>query len=400
MCIRDRYQRRVHGESREKRLMILLPFALILTFAVALDNGVGVQPPMGWSSWNYFACNINETIIRETADALISTGLAAAGYVYVNIDDCWAKYRDNQGWIHEDEKAFPSGMKALGDYIHSKGLKYGLYSDAGRKTCAGRPGSLFHEEKDAQKYKEWGADYLKYDNCQSYGWLFPSWRYIRMRDALNATGRPIYFGMCEWGLQQPSRWARPIANSWRTTQDIKDTWASFLHIVDKQVPFTSYAAPGGWNDPDMLEVGNGGMTTSEYEAQFALWALLKAPLFVGCDVRNMSNDTRRILLNRDLIAINQDELGISGRRIWKKGDAEVWGGPLSGGAVAVIFFNRGELQETISATFEEIGYGHNPALVRDLYQQKDLGIYRGSLTFTVPPHSVVVLRLNLSLIHI
>ncbi|BAT11444.1 Os10g0492900 [Oryza sativa Japonica Group] len=242
-----------------------------------LANGLATAPPMGWNSWNHFACDGNgEDVIRETADALVSTGLAAAGYKYVNIDDCWAEpQRDSKGNLVANKKTFPHGIKALADYVHSKGLKLGIYSDAGFKTCAKvQPGSLGHEEQDAKTFASWGVDYLKYDNCNN-GDLKPLERYPEMSKALMMAGRPIYFSLCEWGDMHPAKWGAAYGNSWRTTNDIADTWESMVSRADENEVWADYARPGGWNDPDMLEVGNGGMTNDEYIVHFSLWAISK-----------------------------------------------------------------------------------------------------------------------------
>ncbi|UJR16260.1 hypothetical protein I4U23_003168 [Adineta vaga] len=279
-----------------------------------LNNGLGRTPQMGWNSWNHFACNINEKLIQQTADIIVSSGLAAAGYEYVNMDDCWQISRDAQGFIQADPKAFPSGIPALVDYIHSKKLKFGLYSDAGFKTCDGRPGSLGYEKKDATRYAAWNVDYLKYDNCYDDG-TKPEVRYPVMRDALNASERSIFYSMCEWGVDKPALWAADVGNSWRTTGDIQDNWKSMLANIDINNEFADKAGPGGWNDPDMLEVGNGGMTDVEYVTHFSLWAISKSPLLIGCDVSRMSAATLSTLTNPEVIAINQDPLGVQGRKV-------------------------------------------------------------------------------------
>ncbi|CAF0787554.1 unnamed protein product [Adineta steineri] len=279
-----------------------------------LNNGLGRTPQMGWNSWNHFACNISEKLIQQTADTIISTGLAAAGYQYVNMDDCWQVSRDAQGIIQPDPQAFPNGISPLVDYIHSKKLKFGLYSDSGFKTCDSRPGSLGYETKDANTYASWGVDYLKYDNCFDDGTI-PEVRYPVMRDALNASGRSIFFSMCEWGIDKPALWAANVGNSWRTTYDIQDNWKSMLMNIDINNEFADKAGPGGWNDPDMLEVGNGGMTDSEYITHFSLWAISKAPLIIGCDVSKMSVATLSTLTNPEVIAVNQDPSGVQGRKV-------------------------------------------------------------------------------------
>ncbi len=277
---------------------------------------------MGWNSWNKFGCNINEQLIYDTIDALVDTGLAKAGYNYINLDDCWQSDRNEDGIIVPDPVAFPNGIKPLADYAHSRGLLFGLYSDAGFKTCAGRPGSLGYEEIDAKTYEEWGVDYLKYDNCNTDG-TDPEVRYPVMRDALLNISRPIFYSMCEWGVNDPATWAKNVSNSWRTTGDITDNWNSMMTIIDINDKWADYAGPGGWNDPDMLEVGNGKMTTEEYKVHFGLWALSKAPLLIGCDITAMSNETFDILTNPEVIAVNQDPLGIQGKKIeTKQGDTD------------------------------------------------------------------------------
>ncbi|CAF1577853.1 unnamed protein product [Adineta ricciae] len=269
---------------------------------------------MGWNSWNHFPCNIKETIFREVTDSIVATGLAAVGYEYVNLDDCWQISRDDQGTIQADPQAFPSGFPALADYVHSKKLKFGLYSDAGFATCDSRPGSLHYEVKDANTYTSWNVDYLKYDNCNSDGTM-PIERYPAMRDALNATGRPIFYSLCEWGIDEPALWAANVGNSWRTTEDIQNNWLSMLNNIDINNEYADKAGPGGWNDPDMLQVGNGGMTDEEYMTHFGLWSISKAPLLIGCDVRNMSSATLSTLSNPEVIAVNQDPLGVQGRKV-------------------------------------------------------------------------------------
>ncbi|XP_061989262.1 alpha-galactosidase-like isoform X2 [Rosa rugosa] len=281
-----------------------------------LVNGLGITPPMGWNSWNHFNCHIEEKLIRETADSMVSTGLAALGYEYINLDDCWAELdRDSEGNFVPKSSAFPSGIKALADYVHSKGLKLGIYSDAGTLTCSKQmPGSLGHEEQDAQTFASWGIDYLKYDNCHNTG-TSPKERYPVMSKALLNSTRPIFFSLCEWGQEDPATWAASVGNSWRTTGDIGDNWNSMTSRADQNDKWASYAGPGGWNDPDMLEVGNGGMTEEEYRAHFSIWALAKAPLLIGCDIRSMDNATLNLLSNKEVIAVNQDKLGEQGKQV-------------------------------------------------------------------------------------
>jgi alpha-galactosidase len=361
-------------------------------------NDLAKTPQMGWNSWNKFACNVNEKLIRNTADALVSSGMRDAGYTYVVIDDCWQGPRNADGFITADAERFPSGMKALADYVHAKGLKFGIYSDAGTKTCGGRPGSQGHEYQDAIQYARWGVDYLKYDWC-STGTRNAEEAYATMADALRASGRDILFSMCEWGGNKPWLWASRIGNSWRTTGDITDKWDGkhgyswgMVKIVDMNEPLWPFAGPGRWNDPDMLEVGNGGMTDTEYRSHFSLWAIMAAPLIAGNDIAAMSTATREILTNREVIAIDQDRLGIQGRRVWRDGDREVWSKPLAGGGRAVLLFNRGEKRATIRADWAMLDYpAALGAAVRDLWAHRDLGAQRGGFEARVEPHGVVML---------
>ena len=373
--------------------MLLIILFLSLTFISSLDNGVGLTPPMGWNSWNKFGCSINEKLIMSTIDTLVSSGLAKAGYTYVNIDDCWQKTRDENGKIQPNPDFFPNGMKVLADYAHEKGLKFGLYSDAGFKTCCNLPGSLGYEEIDAKTYEEWGIDYLKYDNCNTDG-TDPEVRYPVMRDALLKLDRTIYYSMCEWGINAPATWGKEVANSWRNTGDIEDNWKSMLTIIDANDYWADYAGPGGWNDPDMLEVGNGGMTYEEYKVHFGLWCLCKAPLLIGCDITNMSDETFEILTNEEVIAINQDPLGVQGKKLVNNNGKEIWGGPLSDNAFVVMLLNRGDTSAEIEADFEQIGIGKGEYNVRDLWEKKDLGVFTDSFKETVKSHSGILIKIS------
>lgn len=379
--------------------VVIVASLLLVALHVAsgLNNGLAKTPQMGWNSWNHYHCGINDDLIRQTAKAIVTSGLKDAGYIYVNMDDCWAGTRDGQGNIQPDPVAFPNGIKPLADYVHSLGLKFGLYSDSGYKTCAGRPGSLYYETNDANSYASWGVDYLKYDNCFESG-LDPKIRYPIMRDALNATGRSILFSMCEWGVENPATWAPVVGNSWRTTNDIGDNWQSIMSNIDENNKWASYAGPGGWNDPDMLEVGNGGLSTEEYRAHFSLWALSKSPLLIGCDVTNIDTVTLSILTAPEVIAVNQDPLGIQGKKvsIVNNGAQEVWAGPLSDGSVAVVLLNRGNTTATITANWADIGFpASKAAKVRDLWTREDYaGSYSRSFSAFVASHACVMVKVK------
>lgn len=370
--------------------------------AVRPSDALAPTPPMGWNSWNKFACDVSEQLIRETADALVASGMKDAGYQFVVIDDCWQVARDSVGTIVVDPDRFPSGMKALADYVHGKGLKFGVYSDAGTKTCQERPGSRGYEYQDARTYAAWGVDYLKYDWC-SHGTQNAEAAYRLMRDALDASGRPITFSICEWGTNKPWLWATGVGHLWRTTGDIQDCWdcrrdwggLGWVHILDLQVGLESHAGPGHWNDPDMLEVGNGGMTTEEYRAHFAMWAMLAAPLMAGNDLRSMAPEIRDILTNREVIAVNQDPKGRQGRKVRDDGDVEVWARELADGSRAVALLNRDTTASTVKVSWPEIGYTAGlDATVRDLWAHRDVGRIRGEYAATVPGHAAVMVRIT------
>jgi len=395
---------------------VLIPMAgvlLLFTGLVAQENNsvskdLARTPPMGWNSWNKFACNVSEDMIKSMADAVVKSGMKDAGYQYVNIDDCWQVNRDANGNIVADPQRFPRGMKAVGDYIHSLGLKFGVYSDAGSKTCAGRPGGLGHEYQDAIQYAAWGVDYLKYDWCNTTTEDAKA-SYANIRAALDASGRPIVLSICEWGTAKPWLWGKEVGgNLWRTTGDIQDRWAGslkwpdgsccsngMLAIVDQQVGLQSYAGPGHWNDPDMLEVGNGGMTDTEYRSHFSLWAILAAPLIAGNDLRDMKQAIHDILTNKEVIAVDQDPLGREGERIWKNGDLEVWARQLKDGSRAVILLNRGSAGAEVSANWEDLGYPNGvSASVRDLWLHRDLGNFTAKFSGQVASHDVVMVTVK------
>jgi alpha-galactosidase len=392
---------------------MLLGLSLFAPRMIAQENVVpsanlALTPPMGWNSWNKFGCNVSENMIKNMADAVVKSGMKEAGYQYVNIDDCWQVSRDTSGNIVVDPQRFPHGMKPVGDYIHSLGLKFGVYSDAGSKTCAGRPGGLGHEYQDAIQYAAWGVDYLKYDWCSTTSQDAKA-SYANIRAALDAAGRPIVLSICEWGTAKPWLWGKEVGgNLWRTTGDIQDRWQGkhewkpgdccsygVLDIADADAGLNSYAGPGHWNDPDMLEVGNGGMTETEYRSHFSLWAILAAPLIAGNDLRDMRPETHDILTNKEVIAVDQDAMGRQGRKVSKNGDLEVWAKQLGDGSRAVILLNRSGTEQEITATWEDLGYpAHLSATVRDLWQHKDLGKFAGKFSAPVVSHGIVMVAVK------
>jgi alpha-galactosidase len=384
-----------------------------LTASAQKFDDLAKTPQMGWNSWNRFACNIDEKLIRETADAMIKTGLKDAGYQYINIDDCWHGARDAHGDIQPDPQRFPNGIKAVADYVHARGLKLGIYSDVGNKTCGGRPGSRGHEYQDAQTYAAWGVDYLKYDWCESTG-LNSVGAYTTMRDALRAANRPILFSICEWGDTKPWEWAPEVGHSWRTTGDIYPCWdcemnhgswsaLGVLRILDKQAGLRKYSGPGHWNDMDMLEVGM-GMSEIEDRAHFSIWAMMDSPLILGNDLRNMPKGVHDIVGNREVIAINQDPLGVQALRFYNQGTLELWVKPMANDEWALMILNRGEAalawrydwqQHSISDDLSkrEADFKKTTYTWRDAWSGKT-GDTAHRLDVTVPAHGVVLLRLK------
>jgi len=367
-------------------------------------------PPMGWNSWNKFGCDVSEELIREMADAMVSSGMKEAGYGYIVIDDCWQVDRDENGQIVADPERFPSGMKALADYVHSRGLKFGLYSDAGSGTCQGRPGSRGYQFQDARTYASWGVDYLKYDWCNNEGQNTTA-AYKTMRDALIASGRPIVFSICEWGSTKPWEWGEGVGHLWRTTGDIQDifrgkvNWGGLgvLDIIDLQADLWKYAGPGHWNDPDMLEVGNGGMSTEEYRSHFSMWCMLAAPLMAGNDLRNMDEDTKEVLTNREVVAIDQDPLGKQGFRFLDMGEREIWVKWLDKDEMAVCFLNRSDQPWEAHYDWKGLSIYHDGRAVdfnstnyavRDLWLHRDEGDTQAPIVLSVPSHGVTVVRLS------
>ncbi|MGA2538836.1 MAG: alpha-galactosidase [Terracidiphilus sp.] len=389
----------------------------ILVFAcwqssAALDNGLARTPPMGWNSWASYELKINEGLIRATADAMLGSGMKGAGYEYIIVDAGWkAKNRDVDGKLRADPDKFPSGMKALADYVHSRGLKFGLYTDAGTEDCVSdAPGSKGFEDKDASSFAGWGVDYVKEDWCHTTG-MSAQEAYTKMSRAILATGRPMVFSLCEWGDNKPWTWAAPVANLWRTTGDSKDCWdcgretmnkpggypRGWVLILDAQQPLASFAGPGHWNDPDLLQVGQPGLTDEESRAQFSLWAILAAPLVATNDLQSMTPEIRDILLNREVIAVDQDSAGIQGTRVRVEGQGEVWMRPLNDGSRAVVLFNRGNSSATIGVRWTDIGGKRRDALeVRDLWKHESSGRSKGSFSAKVAAHGVVMIRVGLA----
>jgi alpha-galactosidase len=388
------------------RLFASLFCALLLSAAPAFSQTqLAATPPMGWNSWNHFANRVTDADVRSAADTLVSTGMRDAGYVYVNVDDTWQGKRDAGGILHTNER-FPD-MKALGDYIHSKGLKFGIYSSPGAKTCGGYAGSLGHEAQDAKMYASWGVDFLKYDLCSFQDNLHKVQAehpndpnaannlmidaYRKMGAALKATGRPILYSLCQYGVDQPWKWGPGLgANMWRTTDDIDDSYGRMIAIGFSQAGLSKYAGPGHWNDPDMLEIGNGKMTADEYKTHMSLWVILAAPLLAGNDLSKMTETDKSFLMNKDAIAIDQDSLGKQGDRLYESGDLDVWTKPLSGGRVAVGLFNRSWSVREVSVELGQIGF-RNGGSVRDVWQKKDLGHRSGIVTETLPKHGAALL---------
>ncbi|MCI3242824.1 NPCBM/NEW2 domain-containing protein [Streptomyces spinosisporus] len=403
--------RHLHTRSPRRRIVGLLTASLLCTAglaapavaapaaqpaAPALDDGLALTPPMGFNNWNSTNCRaeFNESMVKGIADLFVEKGLQDAGYQYVNLDDCWAlPERDADGKLVPDPVRFPHGIKAVADYVHSKGLKLGIYTSAGTKTCnsAGFPGALGHEYSDAQQFADWGVDYLKYDNCNNQG-VDAKLRYTTMRDALKATGRPIVYSICEWGENKPWQWAADVGHLWRTTGDISDNWGSMLGILKQNLPLAEYAGPGHWNDPDMLEVGNGGMTDTEYRTHFSMWSVMAAPLLIGSDLRTASQETFDILDNKEVIAVDQDPLGKQGAVVSSAGGRWVVSKEMKDGSRAVALFNESGTAQRIATTAAAVGLPQASAYtLRDLWQHKSYNT-AGTISATVPAHGTVLVR--------
>jgi alpha-galactosidase len=400
---------------RMRQWLVVVALAAMAGVAQAQKfEGLAKTPQMGWNSWNKFGCNVSEQLIRETADAMVSSGMRDAGYRYINIDDCWHGERDARGFIQANKERFPSGIKALSDYVHSKGLKLGIYSDAGFKTCGGKPGSRGYEYQDALTYAEWGVDYLKYDWCNVTG-LKAEGAYLTMREALRKAGRPILFSLCEWGDNKPWLWAKDVGNSWRTTGDIVNcfdcvedhgTWKSWgvLQILDMQKDLRQYAGPDHWNDMDMLEVGN-GMPVNEDRAHFSIWVMMASPLISGNDLRSMSKETTALLTNKSVLAVSQDALGVQAFKYAAREGVEYWFKPLANDEWALMVLNRNK--DARQATFDwkaetvaddlskrDAAFATTRYKLRNLWNGQFEGNTGKVLRATVPGHDVLLLRLT------
>jgi alpha-galactosidase len=379
-----------------------LAAALSGAVVAAAPDELARTPPMGWNSWNRFHCEVSEAVVRAAADALVASGMRDAGYRYVVVDDCWQGERAEDGRLQPDRARFPSGMKALAEYVHARGLAFGLYSGAGDLSCAGRPGSRGHETVDAGTWAEWGVDYVKYDWCHTEG-LDARDAYGRMSQALRATGRPIVFSICEWGTTKPWTWAPGVGHLWRTTSDVQPCWdcgtewggTGITHILDSVADLHGFAGPGRWNDLDMLEVGNDGLLLGEGRAHFSLWALLASPLMAGNDLGAMTPAVRDVLLNREVIAVDQDPLGVAGERIVDRGHDEVWAKPLADGSRAVVLLNRGTDTMAVRCRVEDLGFAPDQKVVlRDLWKHAEVSLEFGWVEGKVKPHDVVMLRVT------
>ena len=395
--------------------LLLLLFINCNVFAQKFE-GLALTPPMGWNSWNTFQIKIDEQLVKDVADVMVSSGMKDVGYRYIVLDDGWMTMaRDPKtGDLVADPKKFPHGMKALSDYVHSKGLKFGLYNCAGTKTCAGFPGTRGYEYQDARLYASWDVDYLKFDWCYTDG-INAKEAYATMSNALKTAGRPIVFSLCEWGTNKPWQWAAPVGHLWRTTGDISNlfdgildhgTWQQngIMRIVDSQDSIRKYAGPGHWNDPDMLEVGN-GLTAAENRTHFSMWCMLAAPLIAGNDLRKMDAETKNILTSKEVIAIDQDPLGIEALKFRNQDSLQIWFKPLTNNDWAVCFVNRTSQSKQIEFDWQselvnddfskrEFNAKTMTYKLRDLWLKKDIGDTKKPLRATVLPHDVLALKLS------
>ncbi|MDT5070458.1 MAG: alpha-galactosidase [Mycobacterium sp.] len=361
-------------------------------------DGLAQTPPMGFNNWTATYCNdtFGEAMVKSIADVMVAKGLKDLGYEYVNIDDCWAlPERGSDGNLVPDPVRFPHGVKALADYVHQNGLKFGIYTSAGTKTCDphGFPGSLDHEVTDANQFAAWGVDFVKYDNCNNQS-VDAEHRYLTMRNALKATGRPILLSLCEWGQNKPWLWAVDVGHMWRTGSDIADNWAGVLENLGQTLPLAQYAGPGHWNDPDLLQMGNGGMTDAQYRSQFSLWSIMAAPLIVGSDLRNATPETLAIITNADVIAVDQDPLGRAGHEVKSTNGRRVIVKPLQGGDQAVALFNQNDTDATIDADLGEMGFDSGLYVVKDLWSKATHQATGNTLSASVPAYSTALYRIS------
>lgn len=392
-------------------LMTVKPMLKGLGLAILLCAGhadaqpiaLAVTPPMGWNTWYAFGCGVTEADVKSAVDVMASNGMRAAGYEYVNLDDCWQGTRDAKGHIRPNSR-FPD-MKGLGNYIHDHGFKFGIYSSPGPKTCGGYPGSYGYEREDADTYARWGVDFLKYDWCSAQEVYEPDHTkqieraYEKMHMAILETGRPMIYSLCEYGMYAPWVWGPTVgANLWRTTGDVSNhidfqEYERMMFVGFGQNGLQKYAGPGHWNDPDFLQIGNRGLNLDEDKTQMSLWSLLAAPLFSSTDLRSLTSAQLAVLTNREVIAVDQDPEGIQGRQISQSGPVHVWVKPLARGRTAVGLINSGESPFSASVNFAEIGY-FRPVHLRDLWERRDLGVFKGNYTTRVPAHGVVLIELQ------
>lgn len=390
--------------------------AVVLVFSATNGNAqIAKTPPMGFNTWNNFACNVSQDIIQGIADAMSTNGMKDAGYTYVNVDDCWEGSRDANGFIGTTNKWTGNSLKGAADYVHSKGMKFGAYTSLGSKTCAGYPATLGYESQDVRQWVNWGLDYIKVDWCNVNGTQTgnPGNAYKVLGDTIKkyagtTSARPLLFSICNWGVGNSWTFGRKSGGQiWRTTPDINASWGSITGIIDQQVNLFSYSGPGaagepgGWNDPDMLEVGRGTLSNDENKAHFGMWCLLAAPLIAGNDVRSMTTAVRDIIINKEVIAIDQDSLGVQAQRISSSNNLEVWARPLKDGGRAVGLFNRGTSAATITVNFADLNKwtqypwdASGPLTVRDLWAKADVGPKTGSYGVSVPSHGLAMLRIG------
>ena len=384
-----------------------------------MPSSLALTPPMGWNSWNTFGHAINETVVRETADALASTGLKDHGYKTIVIDDCWSvrDRRDSNGDLIADPEKFPNGIKALAEYVHEKGFELGIYSDAAEKTCAGYPGSFGFEEQDAHLWASWGIDFLKYDYCHApqFEQAIAIERYTRMGEALRNSGREFLFSLCEWGRHAPHLWGRQAGgHMWRVSGDVFDSWVNIAMngwnkyaigidvSIDIAQDVHAYGGPGGWNDLDMLVVGlkgrgqiaGVGMSFLEYQTHMSMWVMACSPLMIGCDVRSLERDTASLLMNREVLGVNQDPLGIPASRAKQIGTCDIWTKRLADSGTAVAVINRGARAQDLSLRARDIRLLDEPKLARDLWLGQDVADFKTELPLKVNPHETILLKVT------